>query len=250
MSDSTREPLLLDELLSALDEPACVFETGSGKVLDYSKAFTREHAASLFDRPESRAHDLSCNHFSSQLPGELQEILWNVVDLREGRYRFARAQRLPPGSTSAKAESLAQSYLDSWATFEVPGLDWKAQHKHLELIRNHDWSKTDLGPIETWSRTLLSYVGSCLASSFPVLLAWGKSHVMIYNEPYSRSINQKHPRILGMRYKEAWPEVWSHLEKPVALAMEGKGTHAEEAQMFLKRGDKLEETYFMWSMIP
>jgi hypothetical protein len=70
------------------------------------------------------------------------------------------------------------------------------------------------------------------------------------NEPYSKVIGSKHPRILGMPYDEAWPEVWEGLGPVVKSAYSGSVVHVDDQEMFLNRGDLLEETFFSWSMIP
>ncbi|HZI15426.1 MAG TPA: hypothetical protein VE153_33950, partial [Myxococcus sp.] len=44
-----------------------------------------------------------------------------------------------------------------------------------ELVRAHDWSRTELGPIETWPRSLLTAVDVCLNSRFPMVVFWGPS---------------------------------------------------------------------------
>lgn len=73
---------------------------------------------------------------------------------------------------------------------------------------------------------------------------------MLYNHAYGQNIGQKHPTILGQAYKDAWPEVWDILIAPTSAALRGEITHVNNAQMYLKRGDFLEECFFTWSMIP
>lgn len=53
-----------------------------------------------------------------------------------------------------------------------------------KVVRSMDWSKTPLGPIQSWPQSLRTAVGLCLASNFPISLAWGTSHVQIYNDGY------------------------------------------------------------------
>lgn len=102
----------------------------------------------------------------------------------------------------------AEDWLQCWSKLDTPGIDRKAFRDHLDLIRKVDWSKTPLGPMDTWSTVLLSTLGQCLASPFPVLLAWGPELTQIYNLPYSYNIAHKHPANLGKAYRDAWPEVW------------------------------------------
>ena len=44
-----------------------------------------------------------------------------------------------------------------------------------KLIRSMDWSRTPLGPIESWSQSLRTTVSLCLASNFPIALVWGQN---------------------------------------------------------------------------
>ena len=41
-----------------------------------------------------------------------------------------------------------------------------------KLVRSMDWTKTPLGPIESWPQSLRTTVSLCLASNFPISLAW------------------------------------------------------------------------------
>ena len=52
------------------------------------------------------------------------------------------------------------------------------------LIRQTDWSRTPLGPIETWPQSLRTTVSLCLASNFPINIVWGPEHTQIYNDGY------------------------------------------------------------------
>ena len=53
-----------------------------------------------------------------------------------------------------------------------------------ELVRNFDWSKTSLGPIEAWPAQLRSTVDTVVNSPIPKVLMWGRDHVMVYNDGY------------------------------------------------------------------
>lgn len=105
-------------------------------------------------------------------------------------------------------KSSAEEWLQEWSKMELPGVDKAAFLDHIDLIRKVDWSKTPLGPMDTWSIVFLSTLGQALASPFPVLLAWGPELTQIYNLPYSHNIAAKHPRNMGKSYADAWPEVW------------------------------------------
>lgn len=74
-------------------------------------------------------------------------------------------------------------------------------------IRAFDWSLTELGPLDSWSRSLSSAVQLMLASSLPMVMLWGQSGYMIYNDAYSKFAGGRHPYLLGSTVELGWPEV-------------------------------------------
>jgi hypothetical protein len=53
-----------------------------------------------------------------------------------------------------------------------------------DRIRAFDWSRTPLGPIESWSPALRMMTNFLLANRFPLLLWWGPDFIQIYNDAY------------------------------------------------------------------
>ncbi|RAI69212.1 hybrid sensor histidine kinase/response regulator [Pseudomonas fluorescens] len=74
-------------------------------------------------------------------------------------------------------------------------------------IRAFDWSKTELGPLDSWSKSLNSAVQLMLASPLPMVMLWGQSGYMIYNDAYSKFAGGRHPYLLGSTVELGWPEV-------------------------------------------
>ena len=66
---------------------------------------------------------------------------------------------------------------------------------------------TALGPIERWPQSLKTITGFLLRSPVPIVLLWGRDGVMIYNDAYSVFAGGRHPRLLGSKVREGWPEV-------------------------------------------
>src|SRR5262245_43896789 len=78
-----------------------------------------------------------------------------------------------------------------------------------ERIRAFDWSKTAIGPVESWSPALRMMVRILLANRFPLLLWWGPQYIQLYNDPYRPIPGTKHPeRALGRPASECWAEIW------------------------------------------
>src|ERR1700694_3384355 len=120
------------------------------------------------------------------------------------------------------------------------------------LMRSIDWSMTPLGAVEHWPQSLRTAVSICLASYFPMLIWWGPELVKLYNDAYRPILGvNKHPRALGQRGKECWPEIW-HIIGPMleGVLKEGKATWSENQLLLLERNGYAEECYFTFSYSP
>lgn len=126
--------------------------------------------------------------------------------------------------------------------------------RHIQFVRSIDWGSTSLGRIEEWSPELRSMCNLIMASPHPAAMFWGDDLISIYNEAYILLAGQKHPRMMGQMYREAWPEIWEDLEPVFQNArMTGQATMKDDDCLFIERSSSpgfLEETYFSWSLIP
>ncbi|OWP65082.1 two-component system sensor histidine kinase/response regulator [Hymenobacter amundsenii] len=118
------------------------------------------------------------------------------------------------------------------------------------LVTAKDWSATPLGPIEQWPQSLRTTVSLCLASNFPISIAWGPGRVQIYNDGYWPLCGDKHPTSLGQDYKECWASAWEGLGEAFEQASAGQTRFLENQRMFLDRFGYLEETFFTFSFSP
>src|SRR5712691_10226211 len=119
-----------------------------------------------------------------------------------------------------------------------------------KLIRSMDWTKTALGPIESWPQSLRTTVSLCLASNFPISLAWGPSHVQIYNDGYWPICGEKHPHSMGQDFSECWASPWPVIGEAFTRALAGETSFLENQRMFLDRNGYLEETFFTFLFSP
>src|SRR5438093_5937065 len=119
-----------------------------------------------------------------------------------------------------------------------------------KLVRSKDWSSTPLGPIESWPQSLRTTVRVCLASNFPISLAWGPRHVQIYNDGYWPICGGKHPHSMGEDFSECWASAWPAIGEAFARALAGEASYLEDQRMFLDRNGYLEETFFTFSFSP
>src|SRR5262245_57377780 len=129
---------------------------------------------------------------------------------------------------------------------------WLAHDGEMaELIRAFDWSKSAIGPLESWSPALRMMVSFLLANRFPLLLWWGPTFCSIYNDPYRPVLGAKHPWALGKPVSECWSEIW-HVLKPLIETPFNGGppTWMDDIQLEINRYGFLEETHFTVAYSP
>src|SRR5262249_5922933 len=87
--------------------------------------------------------------------------------------------------------------------------DWLAGGGEMgHLIRATDWSRTQLGPIESWPQSLRSAVSILMPPKAPIAMFWGPDLITLYNDAYRPVLGKKHPHALGLPGREVWSELW------------------------------------------
>ena len=119
-----------------------------------------------------------------------------------------------------------------------------------KLIRYKDWSKTPLGSPTTWPQSLRTSVSLCIASNFPIAIAWGPQHVQIYNDGYWPITGDMHPTSMGQDFKECWISAWPVIGQAFEEASKGATRFLETQRIFLDRYGYSEETFFTFSFSP
>ncbi|MGZ4478167.1 MAG: SpoIIE family protein phosphatase [Nocardioidaceae bacterium] len=119
------------------------------------------------------------------------------------------------------------------------------------LMREVDWAATPVGAPGDWPQSLRTAVSVCLESRFPLLIWWGPELVMLYNDAYKGIIGSKHPRAMGQRGADCWPEIWETIAPMLSRVLAGKGaTYSEDQLLRLVRHGFPEECYFTFSYSP
>jgi PAS domain S-box-containing protein len=119
------------------------------------------------------------------------------------------------------------------------------------LIRATDWTRTPIGPIESWSPTLRMMVSFLLANRFPLLLWWGSEYVSIYNDAYRPILGAKHPRAMGQPVRDCWSEIWDVLKPLIDTPFSGgPATWMEDLELEINRHGFVEETHFTVAYSP
>ena len=136
-------------------------------------------------------------------------------------------------------------------TQRTEGPGWLAGGGRMaQDIRAIDWSQTPLGPIDSWPQSLRTTVSLCLASNFPISIAWGPQHTQLYNDGYWPICGAKHPRSMGQDFKECWASAWPAVGPAFERALAGETSFLENQRMFLDRNGYLEEAFFTFSFSP
>lgn len=122
---------------------------------------------------------------------------------------------------------------------------------HMQFARSTKWEATPLGPIEDWPGDLRTMTNMVMGSPHPAAMYWGPEFTAIYNEAYLDLAGNKHPKLMGQSYTEAWAEIWDGL-KPVfdAAWHSGQAMMKQDDRLFISRNGFLEETFFNWSIVP
>src|SRR6202167_4093892 len=120
------------------------------------------------------------------------------------------------------------------------------------LIRNFDWSKTSLGPLDKWPQSLKTSVSLILSSHHPMWVGWGPEMTFLYNDAYIQVLSKaKHPAALGKPAAEVWAEIWD-ICGPLAdkVYQKAEASFVDDVRLFMNRGNFLEETYYSFSYSP
>ncbi|KAF1851401.1 putative histidine kinase-like protein M3YPp [Cucurbitaria berberidis CBS 394.84] len=135
--------------------------------------------------------------------------------------------------------------------------DWTAtlpQTDHVRFFRSRDWSRTALGPLETWSPTLRLFTSFVFADSRPACLWWGPTSnlVAIYNEHYVTLACAAHPKLMGSTFKEGYPDLVSGIQPYFEQARDtGVGVnYSSAASLIVERKGWREEAFFSGSFVP
>jgi hypothetical protein len=111
------------------------------------------------------------------------------------------------------------------------------------LIRSFDWSSTPLGSIAQWPESLKTTTGFLVRSPVPIVLLWGTDGVMIYNDAYSVFAGGRHPKLLGSKVREGWPEVADFNDNVMKVGLAGGTLAYRDQELTLHRSGKPEQVW-------
>lgn len=121
-----------------------------------------------------------------------------------------------------------------------------------DLIRNHPWDETNLGPIDTWPQSLLTSINLLINSSYPMFIWWDEGNLInFYNDAYAKIIGGKHPQALGAKAEEVWKDIWDQTTPLVKkVFIRGVSVSKQDLPLTLNRSGRIEKAYFTFSFSP
>ncbi|HEV7256826.1 MAG TPA: HWE histidine kinase domain-containing protein [Bosea sp. (in: a-proteobacteria)] len=112
------------------------------------------------------------------------------------------------------------------------------------ILRSWTGAETTLGPVSSWPERLRSALQLVLASPTPMVMFWGESGLLLYNDAYAVIAGAKHPGILGMSLWEAWPEVTDlHVEVMRTVFAGGRPLSYRDLPLVLHRNGMPEDVW-------
>jgi PAS domain S-box-containing protein len=111
------------------------------------------------------------------------------------------------------------------------------------LIGEFDWSATETGPIDEWPPHMRTATSLMLRSVVPIVMLWGESGVMVYNDAYSIFASQRHPKLLGSAVRAGWPEVADFNDNVMKVGLSGGTLSYADQELTLHRNGRAEQVW-------
>lgn len=126
---------------------------------------------------------------------------------------------------------MSQAAVETTDPFQFLGHDGEVSN----LIRNHNWSTTPLGRVETWPASLKTATALLLQSPVPIVMLWGEQGVMIYNDAYSVFAGHRHPALFGSNVREGWSEIADFNDNVMNVGLAGGTLSYRDQELTLHR---------------
>lgn len=116
-------------------------------------------------------------------------------------------------------------------------------------IRNHDWSATPLGAIETWPPSLIFAVADILDSCFASVVVWGPERIGFYNDACIPFFGDR-PCLLGRPFDLAWADIWDTIGVAYDGAAMGSSNYFEDLPLNVPRPGLPDLSWWTFSCSP
>ena len=120
-----------------------------------------------------------------------------------------------------------------------------------DAVARYDWSRTTLGPMESWPQSLRTVLGVVMDTPFAMLIMWGPDLIQMYNDGYIPIFGDKHPRSLGQAAQECWADIWNDVGPLLRGVYErGEAVFFENLPLMMQRHGGYQQAYFTFSYSP
>lgn len=127
---------------------------------------------------------------------------------------------------------------------------WADSHPFLagggqlaSLIAEYDWSATELGPLTQWPAYLKSATALMLRSKVPLFMFWGPSGRILYNDAFLAFTDARHPKLLGSKVCEGWPEQAEINQHVLNIVLAGGNLSYSDREFHLSRNGTAEQIW-------
>jgi PAS domain S-box-containing protein len=92
-------------------------------------------------------------------------------------------------------------------------------------------------------KSLKTAAGIVLVSPVPIVMLWGHDGIMIYNDAYSAFAGGRHPKLLGSKVREGWPEVADFKDHVMKVGLSGGTLACHDQELTLYRSGVAEQVW-------
>jgi PAS domain S-box-containing protein len=107
-----------------------------------------------------------------------------------------------------------------------------------------DWSRTALGPVESWPRSLRNIVDLVSASPVAMVVLWGPDLIQIYNAGYAAIAGSRHSQALGQPTRACWLDMLGFDAPIYEAVLRGEARCVEAQLLTIERHGAPEHAWF------
>jgi PAS domain S-box-containing protein len=119
-----------------------------------------------------------------------------------------------------------------------------------ERIRAFDWAATDTGALDDWPKSLITALDIMLGSNQPMFMALGTRRRLLYNDPATVLLGNRHPGALGQPLADAWPTLPNEIEPGLKQAYRGEPAWIDQLRVRTHVGGYPQDKLYSFALSP